>query len=99
MNNLAEQLNQFVRLNEYVQEPTIEDVAWVALNQENMTKILTILAENKVRKFVLAEASSALMDELDAFTEAGCRMVGMKKFSYTDRWGDTRAIKGVELAF
>lgn len=103
MNTLPEQLQQFARLNEYVNEPTIELVfGHVAVNKENMTKILTILAENKVRQFVLAETSSALMDELEAFTEAGCRMVGMKKFSYTVHWGDwsdTREIKGVELAF
>ena len=71
------------------------------LDSEKATKIAEVLKAEGYKKFALADSSSGLMDELFAFTEAGCEISGTVKFNQVRKYGNcmirSKEIKAIGL--
>ena len=71
------------------------------LDSEKATKIVEVLKDEGYKKFALADSSSGLMDELFAFTEAGCEISGTVKFNQVRKYGNcmikSKEIKAIVL--
>ena len=59
-----------------------------SLDSEEATKIVEVLKTEGYKEFALADRSSSLMDELFAFTEAGCEISGTVKFNQVRKYGN-----------
>ena len=72
-----------------------------SLDSEKATKILEVLKDEGYKEFALADSSSGLMDELFAFTEAGCEISGTVKFNQVRKYGNcmikSKEIKAIGL--
>ena len=70
------------------------------LDSEKATKIVKNVKDEGYKEFALADSSSGLMDELFAFTEAGCEISGTVKFNQVQKYGDiirSKEIKAIML--
>ena len=67
-----------------------------SLDSEKATKIVEVLKDEGYKEFALADSSSGLMDELFAFTEAGCEISGTVKFNQIRKYG-SKEIKAIGL--
>ena len=59
-----------------------------SLDSEKAAKIVEALKDEGYNEFALADSSSGLMDELFAFTEAGCEISGTVKFNQVRKYGN-----------
>lgn len=71
------------------------------LDSEEAGKVLEVLKAEGYKEFAIADSSSGLMDELFAFTEAGCQISGAVKFNqvreYSDGSTSSKEIKAIAL--
>lgn len=88
-----------VRFAEGVYVLVIKRIA--ELDSEEAWKVLRVLKTEGYKSFALADSSSGLMDELFAFTEAGCEILGPVKLNqvreYSDGSTDSKEIKAIAL--
>ena len=72
-----------------------------SLDSEKAAKIVEVLKAEGYKEFALADSSSSLMDELFAFTEAGCEIFGAVKFNQVRKYGNcmirSKEIKAIML--
>ena len=72
-----------------------------SLDSEKATKIVEAIKTEGYKEFALADSSSGLMDELFAFTEAGCEISGTVKFNQVRKYGNcmirSKEIKAIML--
>ena len=72
-----------------------------SLDSEKAAKIAEVLKAEGYKEFALADSSSGLMDELFAFTEAGCEISGTVKFNQVRKYGNcmiwSKEIKAIML--
>lgn len=90
-----------VRFAEGVSELVIDGMYIYNLDSENAAKVVEVLKAEGYKEFALADSSSGLMDELFAFTGAGCEISGTVKFNQVREYsnGKTRSkeIKAIAL--
>ena len=88
-----------VRFAEGVSELVIDGI--YNLDSEKAVKVVEALKAEGYKEFALADSSSGLMDELFAFTEAGCEISGTVKLNQVREYsnGKTRSkeIKAIAL--
>ena len=88
-----------VRFAEDVSELVIDGI--YNLDSEKAVKVVEVLKVEGYKEFALADSSSGLMDELFAFTGAGCEISGTVKFNQVREYsnGKTRSkeIKAIAL--
>ena len=85
----------------------VEDISELAidgicsLDSEKAAKIVAVLKDEGYKEFALADSSSGLMDELFAFTGAGCEISGTVKFNQVRKYGNcmirSKEIKAIML--
>ena len=84
---------------EDVSELVIDGIG--SLDSEKATKIVEVIKTEGYKEFALADSSSGLMDELFAFTEAGCEISGTVKFNQVRKYGNcmirSKEIKAIML--
>ena len=81
-----EKTGMVVNFVEDISELVIDGIS--SLDSEKATKIVEVLKDEGYKKFSLADSSSGLMDELFAFTEAGCEISGTVKFNQVRKYGN-----------
>ena len=84
-----------VNFVEDVSELVIDGIG--SLDSEKATKIVEVIKTEGYKEFALADSSSGLMDELFAFTEAGCEISGTVKFNQVRKHGRLKEIKAIML--
>ena len=71
------------------------------LDSEKAAKIVEVLKDEGYKEFALADRSSGLMDELFAFTEAGCEISDTVKFNQVRKYENcmimSKEIKAIML--
>ena len=94
-----EETEMAVRFVEGVPELVIDGIG--SLDSEKATKLVEVLKAEGYKEFALADSSSGLMDELFAFTEAGCEISGTVKFNQVRKYGNcmirSKEIKAIML--
>lgn len=89
-----------VRFAEGVSELVIDGM-YYNLDSENAAKVVEVLKAEGYKEFALADSSSGLMDELFAFTGAGCEISGTVKLDqvreYSNGTKRSRKIKAIAL--
>lgn len=88
-----------VRFTEGVSELVIKRIS--ELDSEGAEKVVEVLKAEGYKNFAIADSSSNLMDELFAFTEAGCEISGAMKFNQVREYSDgstrSKEIKAIVL--
>ena len=68
-----------------------------SLDSEKAAKIVEVIKTEGYKEFALDDSSSGLMDELFAFTEAGCEISGTLKFNQVRKYGRSKKVKAIML--
>ena len=85
----------------------VEDISELVINgigsldSEKAAKIVAVMKDEGYKEFALADSSSGLMDELFAFAEAGCKILGPVKLNQVREYGNgktrSKKIKAIAL--
>ena len=95
---IYKKMGMVVNFAEGVSELVIDGIG--NLDSEKAAKIVEVIKTEGYKEFALADSSSGLMDELFAFTEAGCEMSGTVKFNQVRKCCDiirSKEIKAIML--
>ena len=92
---IYKKMGMVVNFSEGVSELVIDGIG--NLDSEKAEKIAGVLKNEGYNEFALADSSSGLMDELFAFTGAGCEISGTVKFNQVRKYGRSKEIKAIML--